>query len=143
MRKLIKAVLWGAALIVAVLAAVGFMVDPEMVAKRRAEAVAARIDESETGRRTAGEALFQEILAKNRGKDLVLRQLRDPGSAQWGEVLVRRAGAMEAVCGTVNARNAFGGYVGMTRFVALPELGAASLDDGSAAFADGWRKYCG
>lgn len=102
--------------------------------KRESSAARPRID---------GDALYHEILARNVAKDLVQRQLRDPGSVEWGDVAVRRAGALEAVCGRVNARNALGGYAGMTRFVAFPGLDAASLDDGSEEFADGWRKYCG
>lgn len=50
--------------------------------------------------------------------------LRDPSSAQFrNEKLVRNA-AGSALCGYVNGRNAFGGYVGFRQFVAT---GSATL----------------
>lgn len=49
---------------------------------------------------------------------VVLSKLRDPGSVQWGE---NKAGidakGKTFVCGTVNAKNGFGGYTGMTPYM--------------------------
>lgn len=44
-------------------------------------------------------------------------QLRDPKSAQWGAIVVRDKGDATVVCGMVNAKNAFGGYVGERPFI--------------------------
>lgn len=49
-------------------------------------------------------------------KDAIKRQLKDPYSAQFENVSVKHEGI---VCGYVNAKNAFGGYVGRKRFVYL------------------------
>lgn len=46
----------------------------------------------------------------------VLSQLRDPASAQFSNVRVVGAGI---VCGDVNSKNAFGGYVGRQRFFGM------------------------
>ena len=43
----------------------------------------------------------------------VAAQLRDPSSAQFGEIL----GYEDTYCGKVNARNGLGGYSGFRRFV--------------------------
>lgn len=47
----------------------------------------------------------------------VKQRLRDPDSAVFGNVQVRKNGEITAVCGTVNSRNGFGGMSGPTRFV--------------------------
>lgn len=42
--------------------------------------------------------------------------LKDPDSAKFGDIHVRRSPALVA-CGTVNSRNSFGGMAGSQRFV--------------------------
>lgn len=44
-------------------------------------------------------------------------QLRDPSSAQFSGVIVSRVSGLPVVCGLVNARNGFGGYVGARPFI--------------------------
>lgn len=65
----------------------------------------------------------------------VQQQLKDPESAKFGEALIfahpdesPKYKNLRYVCGTVNAKNALGGYVGESRFVVL--LGLPS--DGKA-----------
>lgn len=62
----------------------------------------------------------QELSANDKliaeAKDAIKQQLKDPYSAQFENVTVKREGV---VCGHVNVRNAFGGYVGRKRFVYL------------------------
>ncbi|MBD3787212.1 MAG: hypothetical protein IE922_09615 [Sphingomonadales bacterium] len=49
----------------------------------------------------------------------VTKQLIDPSSAEFTEIAVATsAEAQTVVCGLVNAKNSFGGYVGRTIFVA-------------------------
>lgn len=43
----------------------------------------------------------------------VAAALKDPGSAEFGETSIRRGVA----CGSVNAKNGFGGYTGATPFM--------------------------
>ena len=45
---------------------------------------------------------------------LVARSMRDPTSAQFRNMMVFASGA---VCGEVNAKNGFGGYVGFDPFI--------------------------
>lgn len=51
-------------------------------------------------------------------KQAVAAKLRDPASAQFGEIF----GEGETYCGTVNARNGLGGYAGPRRFVYHREI---------------------
>lgn len=46
-------------------------------------------------------------------RDQILATLRDPGSAIWGDIWTVD---FVVFCGTVNARNAFGGFTGHTAF---------------------------
>jgi hypothetical protein len=56
--------------------------------------------------------------AEDAAKKLVADQLRDPASAQFREVkVVKQQDGSEAVCGEVNGKNAYGGYVGFRGFV--------------------------
>lgn len=55
--------------------------------------------------------------------EAVKRSLKDPNSAQFRDIHVashetKCGTAVEAICGQVNARNAFGGYVGFRPFLA-------------------------
>lgn len=56
-------------------------------------------------------------------QSMIKSQLKDPGSAQWKdvEVVIKKSGT-KTICGQVNAKNSFGGYVGFKRF-------SASLDN--------------
>ena len=56
----------------------------------------------------------------------VLSSLRDPNSAEFRNVY---ANAKNIVCGTVNAKNAFGGYAGFSAFWYDPKTGEAFLYD--------------
>ncbi|SDY54641.1 hypothetical protein [Citreimonas salinaria] len=50
-------------------------------------------------------------------KAAVRNKLKDPDSAQFGEIHAKRDGQKIDVCGWVNARNSLGGYVGETLFM--------------------------
>lgn len=63
-------------------------------------------------------------------KAAVEQDLRDPMSAQYRNVRVL-AGPMMTVCGEVNAKNAYGGYVGFRRFVVSD--GSLILEDTAAS----------
>ncbi len=74
-------------------------------------------------------------------KDSVSATLRDPSSAQFGEISVYHHGDQVAVCGTVNARNGFGGMAGAERFFVS---GSVAMTEGQdrQAFPLVWRKLC-
>lgn len=63
-------------------------------------------------------------------KTLVMLELRDPASAVFTGLRYRAPAKYgETVCGYVNARNGFGGYVGAVRFVAWPKSLTVIMDD--------------
>ena len=46
--------------------------------------------------------------------------LKDPSSAQFRNVRLEVYGSRQVICGEINAKNSYGGYVGFKRFVASP-----------------------
>lgn len=62
-------------------------------------------------------------------KTAVLTTLRDPASAQFGDGFsAAEKNNIEAVCGTINARNGFGGYVGTQVFAVLHDRATGRFD---------------
>ncbi len=72
------------------------------------------------------------------GHQAVLRQLKDPDSASFRN---ERRGKM-AVCGEVNAKNSFGGYVGYRRFVATAGFAVFEQDMDPSEFEKTWDQAC-
>ena len=69
----------------------------------------------------------------------IQERLKDPGSAEFRNIVSSETVA----CGEVNAKNAFGGYVGFTRF--LHTAGGITMLDESqdkASFDVLWRTLC-
>lgn len=60
-------------------------------------------------------------------KAAVAAQLKDPASAQFTEV----SASSDTVCGYVNGRNSFGGYVGAQRFVRSTVTGQTLIEGGA------------
>lgn len=56
------------------------------------------------------------IAEMQRAKEAVSAQLKDPESARFKDVVFRSLKNGFAVCGQVNAKNSFGGYVGFRAF---------------------------
>lgn len=65
-------------------------------------------------------------------KTLVASSLKDPESAKFRNVAIRPYGYGRVVCGEVNAKNSYGGYVGFTRFVASNE--ESMLEDSDSRY---------
>lgn len=65
-------------------------------------------------------------------QDGVRKSLNDPDSAKFGQIFESKSSntSTKTVCGFVNARNRFGGYVGMVPFYGL----LLTMDDGSLKF---------
>jgi hypothetical protein len=73
----------------------------------------------------------------------VRESLKDPSSADFGQVVMRSIGGGNSVaCGTVNAKNGFGGYSGFKRFIYTHERSSVAFDDGGANFSDSWDSLC-
>ena len=68
-------------------------------------------------------------------KRAVASLLKDPGSAQFKNVAPAFHG--QAVCGEVNGKNAFGGYVGFRPFVVDPSGAASIAGDGDGGYDTG------
>jgi len=106
-----------------------------------------------------------EKTALDKGKEMVASVLRDPQSANFKDVrFVEKSKSEDArdgtLCGYVNAKNSFGGFTGMKRFVAgfrystkgSFTLGNVALEEGSNAREDQygvtpfqsfyWRPLC-
>lgn len=64
-----------------------------------------------TEKEEAAERQFKYVLLAKRE---VSGRLKDAESARWGEIFSGKKGP---VCGSVNAKNSFGGYTGFLRFV--------------------------
>ena len=75
-----------------------------------------------------------------KAKDAVRPILKDPDSAQFGQVF---AGNVDGTaCGTVSAKNSFGAYTGQKRFITAMTPASSAIDDDSAAFRDRWTALC-
>jgi len=61
-----------------------------------------------------GSQTWQERSMIANAKSAVREQLSDPSSAKFGDAVAFPSARL--VCGTVNAKNAFGGYVGQTPY---------------------------
>jgi hypothetical protein len=66
-------------------------------------------------------------------KAAVISHLRDPDSAKFGDVYANNKGV---VCGSVNAKNAYGGYVGFSAFWYDPQTTEAFLYDPDQNWGD-------
>jgi hypothetical protein len=80
-----------------------------------------------------------------RAKDIVSNEMKDPSSSQFKDIVVYKYGPADVVCGTVNAKNVYGGYVGFRRFVVLgevPSIRPAAFADVQKAFDDIWDHLC-
>lgn len=53
-------------------------------------------------------------------KEVAKEGLKDPSSAQFRNVRIVSWGSEKVVCGEINAKNSYGGYVGFKRFVGSP-----------------------
>ncbi|WP_157783429.1 hypothetical protein [Serratia plymuthica] len=74
------------------------------------------------------------------GQSAVLKSLKDPGSAKFGYSYQGKD--RFTLCGTVNAKNGYGGYTGDTRFIYSLENGQLVFDDGNGGFSETWGSMC-
>jgi hypothetical protein len=61
-----------------------------------------------------------ESEALSAAQESLKQSLKDPSSAQFRNVRLVTFGSGKVICGEVNAKNSYGGYVGFKRFVASP-----------------------
>ena len=58
--------------------------------------------------------------AISKAKDVVRQELKDPSSAQFQNLQIKPYSKGKVICGEVNGKNSYGGYVGFKKFVASP-----------------------
>ncbi|WPZ03081.1 zinc ribbon domain-containing protein [Blastomonas marina] len=76
-------------------------------------------------------------------RDGIRKRLKDPDSAQFRDVGYYSGGRAAAVCGYVNAKNAFGGFSGYERFVALGDAAFFESDVNDGKFGvEVWDQIC-
>ncbi len=78
------------------------------------------------------------------GHMTVLKQLRDPESAEWQAEHIRSVRGRHVLCGEVNARNGFNGRAGFQQFVFVAEAKSALLAEqaSTSAFQRQWKRWC-
>jgi hypothetical protein len=109
--------------------------------EQRAECHEKKDDGGDGGTAEEGSLIDDQVAAKYQ----LERILRDPSSAKYDAVRGYRYRTSDNkqgynFCGTVNAKNGFGGYNGPQRFSANAAI--AMIDDGSDGFQKIWDKYC-
>lgn len=72
-------------------------------------------------------------------KESVVKMLNDPDSAKFGKVVYRDPGI---VCGYVNAKNGFGGYVGEKGFISFGTPNLTWMEGQSKDFEKIWNEKC-
>ncbi len=87
----------------------------------------------------------KDLAVVDAGMASVRNALFDVESARWRDVrvVVKDApnGRLRTLCGEVNAKNRFGGYIGFQRFMASAKFDAA-FDDDSHTFAGLYAFFC-
>ena len=74
------------------------------------------------------------------GEKYVREKVRDPASAQFRNQFIGKGGAP---CGEVNAKDAFGTYIGFQRYISVArELTLLAQDVAPAEFEESWRELC-
>lgn len=93
-------------------------------------------------KKAAKEKATAESSYKYQGKQRVLAMMKDPGSVKFGRVYVKTKGAHKTVCGTLNAKNSFGGYTGHKRFLSSVRRNMTLTEGSIKEFDLSWRRYC-
>jgi hypothetical protein len=91
--------------------------------------------------KTAAQKQQEEAAALTvQGEKYVREKVRDPGSAQFRNQFIGKGGAP---CGEVNAKDAFGAYIGFQRYISVArELTLLAQDVAPADFEESWRELC-
>lgn len=74
------------------------------------------------------------------GEKYVREKIRDPASAQFRNQFIGKGGAP---CGEVNAKDAFGTYLGYQRYISVArELTMLAQDMPADEFEESWHEMC-
>ncbi|WP_278426490.1 hypothetical protein [Hafnia paralvei] len=75
-----------------------------------------------------------------KSKKAVIKSLKDPDSAMFDAIYPSKS-FPRAACGSVNAKNSYGGYTGSKRFIATPDTGGLTFE-GDDKFDERWENWC-
>lgn len=87
--------------------------------------------------KASSKAEMAEIRSQRVAREFVSGVLKDPESAEFRN--------QKGLCGEVNSKNSFGGYVGFKRFIAASEEMVVFAGDDrmtSSDFEQAWSKFC-
>lgn len=88
------------------------------------------------------DAALQRVTQHRVAREIVSARLRDPHSAQFADLSSGELEGIATVCGTVNARNALGGYAGPERFIVGGDSAFFESDASAELFESLWRDAC-
>ena len=91
-------------------------------------------------RRTFAEADFSAFVEE--AKQNITAGLKDPNSVQFRKLHVAHEGAKPVLCGELNAKNSYGGYVGFRRFYAMQRLADGAIDTDDSRFVELINRKC-
>jgi hypothetical protein len=93
----------------------------DKVNARKEEQASAKVREDEQKREqeaaAAKKRATDEFVGKS--KQLLVDSLKDPDSARFSNLIIAERSEGKLLCGSINARNSFGGYVGAKKFYVL------------------------
>lgn len=86
----------------------------------------------------AGQARFVED-----AKTVLASDLKDPAAAQFRGLFIGGFNGVQALCGEVNGKNAYGAYVGYRRFFSTVDRNTHAIEEkGSFSFASTYDTFC-
>jgi hypothetical protein len=112
---------------------------------RQAAVQEAAADQAQAAKEASDAEGHWESMSIALAKDRMVRALKDPDSAHFGNAWVEQKASydpkvMGIVCGQVNAKNSFGGYTGLKDFIVIAGI---PLEEGtSSAFNKLWNEHC-
>jgi len=77
------------------------------------------------------------------GKEVVRKRMKDPVSTEFRDVSLSIKSGAPAVCGEVNSKNSFGGYVGFQQFVSVADTVFMKPDTTTDGMEKAWQQFCG
>ena len=84
-----------------------------------------------------------QMMVVDQTKEGVMSLLKDPDSADFKDVGFYSGGRAAAVCGHVNAKNGFGGFIGFQRFIGSGEdIVFLESDMEASEFTKAWNGLC-
>ncbi len=84
--------------------------------------------------------LEEKVTLTQLGEKYVKEKILEPGQAQFRNQFIGKGGAP---CGEVNAKDAFGGYIGYQRYISVArDLTLLAQDVPPAEFEAQWRQLC-